>query len=245
MTVLITRTPGTEAELLAACADASVAVHWFSPLSIAPLTPSAAALAELQAANTVIVTSPNAARRLRQYRQAGQFQYSKDCCYLAVGAATAKALQLAGFENVIAPERGAGAEALTTLAEFCECRSAVIVKGAGGRDLIQRQLLAQGAAYTEVDLYQREQNANIAEIGEYLARLAANDFQQVVISSQESLAALIELTAAQKAALLNTELLVPSARIEDFARRQGFSKLRRTASALVADIMLELRRDRN
>ena len=87
--------------------------------------------------------------------QAGVARFTPKGKVFAVGKSTAQALESAhpGL-SVLAPEQ-ANSEALVTMTPLLKSVSSVLVKGVGGRGLIQRELTDKGVTVIELDLYQR------------------------------------------------------------------------------------------
>lgn len=75
----------------------------------------------------------------------------------AVGEGTAQALQQAGFTHVLYPKTAWDSEHLVALPELQALanKKIAIIRGAGGRDFLEKTLLARGAKVLNVIAYQR------------------------------------------------------------------------------------------
>jgi uroporphyrinogen-III synthase len=156
----------------------------------------------------------------------------RDMTLLAVGSGTSKALMERGFSKVISPERGSGSEALLQLELLQEAsvrgRKIIILRGAGGRELLRDTLLRRGAKVGIVELYYRTKpSLDVVEIKK-IWRQSPPDV--IVITSGEALKNLIEITPRQeRAALFNTPLVVISDRVRELAISSGFNLAPRIA----------------
>ena len=151
---------------------------------------------------------------------------------LAVGTGTREALYEKGITNVNCPEEGAGSEALLELdllkRESVQGTNTVIMRGEGGRDLIQKTLRDRGANVVIIDLYQRTKPDIDTDTVKSIWRNTPPDV--MVITSGEGLLNLIEMTpAAERQCLFDTPLVVISDRIRDLAISSGFRHLPRVA----------------
>lgn len=156
---------------------------------------------------------------------------------LAVGRATARALARHGIRDVGVPRRQ-DSEGLLGLAplDAPRGRAVALVGAGGGRGLLQRQLLARGAALREVEVYQRRPARLDAR---HLAPLAAvRDPLYLLLSSAEALNHLrAALPPPAWGRLLRAIAVVSSERLAAAARAAGFVRVRVAASALAADLL--------
>ncbi|MEL0087200.1 MAG: uroporphyrinogen-III C-methyltransferase, partial [Halieaceae bacterium] len=170
----------------------------------------------------VIFISANAVR-------AGLPQLSTDivktgATVLAVGEATATALAQDGITAVV-PAR-ADSEGLLALGELADPkdRPIVIVKGEGGRGLLADTLSDRGAAVTEFVCYRRlPADVDAADFCWHLCREESLVFQASSAETLERLSAL--LGEGGQPNLLDSPVIVPSARVAEVASALGWSRV--------------------
>ncbi|MEK9807590.1 MAG: uroporphyrinogen-III C-methyltransferase, partial [Halieaceae bacterium] len=170
----------------------------------------------------VIFISANAVR-------AGLPQLSTDivktgATVLAVGEATATALAQDGITAVV-PAR-ADSEGLLALGELADPkdRPIVIVKGEGGRGLLADTLSDRGAAVTEFVCYRRlPADVDAADFCWHLCREESLVFQASSAETLERLSAL--LGEGGQPNLLDSPVIVPSARVAEVASALGWSRI--------------------
>lgn len=219
-TVLVTR-PAHQSQALI---DAIQARGWTAlslPLfEIRPVLDEAAARARLEAlrqADWWLFTSVNAVERARQLVDPAQWPR-----LAAIGAPTAAALAELGHANVLAPAEDHTSEALLALPEFnaVENQQIVLVVGEGGRETLEINLRDRGARVERVAVYRREPTQpDAAEAGRAL--LAAD---AVVLTSGAAVERIKDVVpGAQRERLLGLPLVLPSQRVADLARGEGFT----------------------
>ena len=76
----------------------------------------------------------------------------------AIGQATALALNAAGYRVTLMPDEGADSESLLALPQLAQLsgQRVLIVRGTGGRDLLQEVMSARGAQVQHAEVYTRE-----------------------------------------------------------------------------------------
>jgi uroporphyrinogen-III synthase len=133
----------------------------------------------------------------------------------AVGAGTRRALEARGVASIIAPEDGADSEALLALPQMrrFEQSRVLVLRGAGGRELIGETLAARGAQVSVVECYRRARPAPGAAPAGALDAACANSGETL-----DNLVALLGL-----ARLRDTPLFVPHERVAQRARDMGFA----------------------
>lgn len=161
----------------------------------------------------------------------------------AVGGGTAATLlQLSGRSVDLVPSHRFDSEGLLSLPELQQLHGKVIhiLKGEGGRALLQQQLSARGAEVVTTDCYQRALPTHPAPS----PWLQANPIDLVITTSNGSLENLIELTPpTHRHALLQSPIMVVSSRGSVYAQQLGFSLPAIVASgADTASLMLALQR---
>lgn len=171
-----------------------------------------------------IFVSKNAARFISQ-ALADPVAAFRGVNVLAVGNGTREVLLREGFARVISPGAGAGSEALLELAQLQETvvrgRNVVILRGAGGRELLRDTLLQRGAKVGVVELYRRDKPRLDATTVKNLWHQFPPDV--IVITSGDGLKNLVEITPDPlQEMLFNTPLVVISGRVRDLALSSGF-----------------------
>lgn len=185
------------------------------------------ALRSALACDIVIFTSPAAVR------------FARSLCPLrtparvaAPGTGTLRALQRAGITKAIAPTRE-DSEGMLALPLFGDVRRkrVGIVGAVGGRGLLDRELAARGAEVVHALVYQRVP-ARLDR--RHAAALLRNTHTPlfVLLSSGEALANLLAALPPDACdAFLEGIAVASSARLTTMARRAGFTRILRAASA--------------
>ena len=177
---------------------------------------------DLAAADLVIFVSRNAVNYAATVLP--EFYNSiPDKLILAVGAGTRLALEQQGVIDVICTEAGQGSEALLQLPQLQPAavtgKHILIVRGVGGRDLLEQRLRETGADVNYLEVYQRV----IPGAGIVAELWHTDPPDAIIITSVEGLQNLVNMTAAdRRVSLLNTPLAVMSERIGMAARESGF-----------------------
>ncbi|HKZ09195.1 MAG TPA: uroporphyrinogen-III synthase [Rhodanobacteraceae bacterium] len=157
---------------------------------------------------------------------------------LAPGAGTLRALRHAGLAHAEAPARedSEGILALPLLRQVRGLRVGLI-GAAGGRGLLDRELAARGATVVRAHVYQRRPARLDRRHAEALQRNSRKPLY-VLLSSAEALANILAaLPEDARRALCAGSAVVSSARLATAARKAGFARVSRAASAH-ADAML-------
>lgn len=234
-TVVITRPAGT-AVALAQKVRARGGIPLLLPgLSLRSMTDSAAAAAELRHALTddlVIFSSPAAMRfasKLLPLTPAG--------IVLAVGKGTALALARQGIHTALVPARQDSEGLLEHPAlQAVQGWRIALIGAPGGRGLLREQLLARGAQWREVHVYQRV--APRLDRRHAAALLCLPDSTRVLVSSAEALSHLCQrVPPPALARLFQMTAVVSSERLALAARAAGFVRVTRAASALSIDLL--------
>lgn len=153
--------------------------------------------------------------------------------YFAVGATTAKKLASYGIAvtDLAATEQGGmTSEDLLRAPQLQQVdgEKIVIFRGLGGRGHLAETLRARGAWVDYCELYERLiPDAALVQLQQLLIDAQGHETLIVALHSGESLQNLVTLLAMSKAhtQLHAVPLLVPSARIADMARAQGFNRI--------------------
>ncbi len=149
---------------------------------------------------------------------------------LAVGKATAKALQVAGQKNVISPKSTATSEALLLLPELqtISNQTILIVAGAGGRNLLTETLRARGAYVQKAEIYRRVIPENDAQLLNPVS-LAA-DKAVITFTSGDAARNFVSMVDTLAPALKQLPIVVGSGRIATICAELGFQQ-----TAIVAE----------
>ena len=143
--ILVTR-PEQQAAVLCRLLEAQGAIaHRFPGVTIVPHATGRAQLTRLASQpdfNFVIFISANAVRF-----GAAFLSQRRDLAIAAVGPATARALNQAGYRVSVVSQGGFDSEHLLANAQFSalQGKRILLVKGSGGRELLEQQLAQRGA----------------------------------------------------------------------------------------------------
>jgi uroporphyrinogen-III synthase len=190
----------------------------FPALEIEPLE-RPAALGRLGEFALAIFVSPTAVEQAL----AGIASWPRSVSVAAVGEGTRRALERAGVSDVLAPEEGADSEALLAapgLARFAGKR-VLIVRGAGGRELLARALAALGCQVEVAECYRRVRPGAVPR--PLLAAWEEGRVHAVTVFSGEALDNLVALVGASR--LRASPLFVSHERIAATARRHGLQAI--------------------
>ena len=136
-----------------------------------------------------------------------------------VGEGTRRALERAGFPRVIAPRDAADSEALLALPELAQFagRRILVVRGAGGRELLASELAARGCQVELAECYRRAKPT--ADPGPLLEAWDAGRVSAATVFSREALDNLAALVGERR--LRAIALFVSHERIAAHARSRG------------------------
>jgi uroporphyrinogen-III synthase len=161
----------------------------------------------------------------------------------AIGGATARALTALGVVVAAVPAGRADSEGLLQLPVFSSVSTQhiVILKGAGGRELLQSELAARGARVCAVELYRRTIARPDPGALEALHAAVARAARVVVLAtSVEILDALSQVAPSPDLeALRSCPLIVPGARVAAAAAQLGWRGLVTQAATAEDSSMLE------
>lgn len=179
--------------------------------------------------DVVVFTSANSVRF-----GASLLDQKRDLTLAAVGPATARALNQAGYRVAIQPGESFDSEGLlkhSRLEQVFGLRI-LIVKGSHGRDLLQQELARRGATVVCAEVYERVPAAmSAAALASAEERFAAGDIQVITATSLEIGAALLHRAPLKlRGAFERAHWLVPGERIASGLRELGL-----TAPLLLAD----------
>jgi uroporphyrinogen-III synthase len=223
--VLVTRPPHQAMPLCRALEAQGARVVRFPALEIVPLAEPRELEAQLAVAgrfDLIIFSSANAVRY-----GAALLNERRGLTLAAVGPATARALNQAGYRVAVLSSEGADSESLLRHPKLAAVAGnrILLVKGSGGRDLLRAELTRRGAAVTAIDVYRREPTRpSAADSAALAARLGAGEIQVITATSAEigrSLLALADADAELGRAFARALWLVPGERVAAALREAG------------------------
>jgi uroporphyrinogen-III synthase len=189
----------------------------------------AARLGALENFDLVIFNSANAVRF-----GAALLDQKRDLCLAAVGPATAHALNQAGYRVAVQPTAGYDSESLLAhpKLEHVAGHRVLLVKGGGGRELLEQELQRRGAEVVSAEVYDRVPSEPSESVLTALeAQFAARAVHVITATSVEIALNLLKVaTPALRDEFAQVHWLVPSARIAEALGSQGLQ-----APVLTAD----------
>jgi uroporphyrinogen-III synthase len=220
----------------------------FPALEIKPLGERralASRLGALQAFDLIIFTSANAVRF-----GVSLLDEKRDLALAAIGPATARALNQAGYRVAVSPRETHDSEGLLLhpRLEHLPGHRILIIKGSDGRQLLQQELTRRGAQVVTADVYQRVSlTPSAATLAAMLERFAANEVQVITATSLSVGNALLDMATPQlRDEFERAQWLVPGERIASSLRERGLrAPLLRSASADDQDVVEALIRWRS
>jgi uroporphyrinogen-III synthase len=173
---------------------------------------TAARLGALENFDVIIFTSANAVRF-----GASLLDQKRDLTLAAIGPATARALNLAGYRVAVQPRDNFDSEGLLLhpKLEHPAGGRILIIKGAGGRSLLEQELAHRGAAVVAADVYERVPAAPSPEqLAAALDGLTTGALQVITATSLEIAGNLLNIAgAALRSEFERAHWLVPGERI--------------------------------
>jgi uroporphyrinogen-III synthase len=223
--ILITR-PSGQAEGLAARIEALGGnAILFPALEIAPPadpTVLAHVMGTLRDYDLIVFVSPTAVERAWPFILERHGDWPNGFSLSAVGQGTARELARYGAAHVLVPEGGADSEHLLALdaLQAVAGKRILIVRGAGGRELLAETLRRRGATVDYAEAYRRVKPE--LDPRPLLELWRDDGIQAVTVTSREILANLFDLLGEAGAQLLRaTPLFAIHGRIADAARERG------------------------
>ncbi len=223
--VLITRPLHQAAPLCRLFEAQGAAVIPFPALDIRPLATGSAGPARPGAPadfDLIIFTSANAVRYGAELL--GQ---QHDLPLAAIGPATARALNQAGHRVSVQPTVGFDSESLLRHPKLQSIAGhrILVIKGQGGRELLERELERRGAALTQMEVYRRERPAPTdGELHALGSRFERREIQLITATSAEIGRNLLAIaTPPLRRHFDAAHWLVPSERVGDLLRAEGLA----------------------
>lgn len=151
-----------------------------------------------------------------------------------LGPGSARALRDAGFQAVVAPPTRFDSEGLLALPECSADALAggtvLIVRGAGGRDLIDRELIARGVRVESLVCYRRAHPP--LDLDALEAKRSEGVLHAITLSSSEAATYFgARIGAVGRQTLLALPVFAPHPRVAEAARAAGFACVIETPAA--------------
>jgi uroporphyrinogen-III synthase len=206
---------------------------------------TAAQLGALADFDVIVFTSANAVRF-----GASLLDQNRELTLAAMGPATARALNQAGYRVAVQPHATFDSESLLlhpTLAHPAG-RRILIIKGSNGRPFLEQELEHRGAQVVAAEVYQRVPAApSPAVLAALLESFTAGAVQVITATSLEIAGNLLDLaTPALRGEFERVHWLVPGERIAAGVRERGLTApLLQAASAEDQDLVAALVRWRS
>jgi uroporphyrinogen-III synthase len=192
-------------------------------------------MTSLPAIDIIIFVSPNAVKHGIRAIPELLKQSGPELTIAAVGHATAQALHAEGISQVTTPDKHFDSEGLleTALLKDAKGKSILIVKGTGGRPLLEDTLKQRGGTVHCIDVYRRSLPEHPG--GEVIP--AAVDL--ILFSSSESAVNFTHLVPhGHLPALLNCQTIAGHSKIGQKVSALGFKKLPIIAASPMEDDLL-------
>jgi uroporphyrinogen-III synthase len=221
--VLVTR-PRHQAMPLCRLLEAEGAATFrFPAVEIQPLADRralAASLGALEEFDIIVFASANAVRY-----GATLLEQKRELALAAIGPATARALNQAGYRVAVQSPEGFDSESLLRHPRLNSVagKRILLIKGSNGRELLQNELTRRGARVTLACVYRRERaQPSAAELTALEAHFAACAIQIITATSVDIAGNLLALaTPALRRHFDAAHWLTPGARVSDSLRERG------------------------
>ncbi|MDP9012818.1 MAG: uroporphyrinogen-III synthase [Pseudomonadota bacterium] len=168
----------------------------------------------------IIFTSANAVRF-----GVALLEQRRDLTLAAIGPATARALDQAGYRVAVTPAGGFDSESLLShpMLAHVAGRRVLLIKGLHGRELLRDELTLRGAQVIVADVYGRARiRHSAATLDALAARLSAGEIHIITATSAEIAVSLLDMaTPRLRREFARMHWLVPSARVAVAVRGRG------------------------
>jgi uroporphyrinogen-III synthase len=179
-----------------------------------------AQIGALESFDLIIFTSANAVRF-----GAPLLDQKRDLQLAAIGAATARALNQAGYRVAFTPGETPNSEGLLAhpRLEHLSGHRILLIKGSEGRQLLQQELTRRGADVVNADVYQRvPASASAARLQSLREQFAAGAVHVITATSLAIGIALLQMVPEElRAEFERVPWLVPGERVAAALREQG------------------------
>jgi uroporphyrinogen-III synthase len=187
------------------------------------------ALSNLADFDLVIFVSANAVRFGAQV-----LSQRRDLTLAAIGPATARALNQAGYRVGIVPDHGFDSESLLVHPQLTHLHGSriLLIKGTGGRNVLAAELARRGAAVEAVEVYERIQaQPSALAVNQIESLFAGGQIRLITATSVQIAVSLWNLAPASLQKYFATAVwVVPSERVAT-----GVREFARHASIVTAD----------
>jgi uroporphyrinogen-III synthase len=205
----------------------------------------AAQLGALENFDFIIFTSANAVRFGASF-----LDQKRDLTLAAIGPATARALNQAGYRVALQPQGTTDSEGLLqhSRLEHLSGHRILMVRGTDGRQLLQQELTRRGATVVEVSVYQRTPAVpTAAALAAVHEKFAAGAVHVITATSLSLGGALLDMATPELRSDFETvHWLVPGERIASGLRERGLkAPLLQSESAEDQDLVAALIRWRS
>ena len=177
---------------------------------------------ELENFDVIIFTSANAVRFGASF-----LDQKRDLKLAAIGPATARALNQAGYRVAIQPLESVDSEGLLAhpRMEHLSGHRILMIKGTGGRQLLQQELERRGATVVSADVYQRlPATPSLGVLAAVSERFANGEVQVITATSVEAARNLLEIAGTQlRREFERVHWLIPGGRVEAGLRELGLA----------------------
>ncbi|MFZ2315505.1 MAG: uroporphyrinogen-III synthase [Gammaproteobacteria bacterium] len=227
LTILVTRPDPQGFELCAELTDYGFQALHLPTIDFAPIPVSEnhEVLNTLANQDWLIFISPHAVYASVPYIRQRWPELPANVKFAAVGAGTAKALKNAGY-LAIYPIEGVGADYLLALPEFQNVanKQITLIKGDGGREVLQDVLKERGAHVSMFIAYNR--TLPRLETSLYLTLLQTNKIDAIVCTSYDGVRNLKTLIGEKHWTMISVlPLIVVSERIKTLAHDLGYQTI--------------------
>ncbi|MCJ2378748.1 uroporphyrinogen-III synthase [Vibrio sp. ZSDZ34] len=243
MPILVAR-PGSSGELLCQSIRDSggIALH-FPFVEIKTNTKNTNWLNSLKKADIIIAVSQYAVSGIQELFGNEKASWPKGCIYLGVGQKTAHELSKASQQNVHYPEIS-DSEHLLQLPELHQVKgkNIIILRGNGGRELIEQTLTSRGARVNYEEVYVRTKLP--ISFQSDIKQWQDSHIDTLIVTSGEQLEHLVSsvVLAHETPWLFKQTLIVPSERILQQAKDYGFLHITNAKGASNTQLLAALQR---
>lgn len=230
LTILVTR-PKPQGEMLVEkIRESGGNAIFFPTIAFMPVNSSQSAkmIEDLSRYDWLIFVSPQSVYQFHQLCRT----LPSSLQIAAVGSGTAEVLNQLHWGPVVYPPIDMGSDALLSLPELQSVtgKTIAIVKGEGGRQLLEEELRQRGATVVSIIVYRRVLPTDISR-EPYIDLLHKNGLDVIICTAIESVKNLKILLEKAWLQLQNVTLLVVSKRIADYAKQSGFTNILQAKNA--------------
>lgn len=166
--------------------------------------------------------------------------------FAAVGGGTAAALRETGYQAALLPEQEWNSEGLLALPDFQSVAQMkiAIIRGEGGREMIDRTLTARGAILLPVLAYRRILPA--VDVTACLQQIRQRPLSAIICTSGEAVKNLTLLLGEAAWKLIrDVEIIVMSDRVKMLAQDLGFQRIwvaSKASNDAILDVLAKIRK---